>query len=145
MTPLRIANVVIAEDDPDDRLLIQEAFTERCPEYPLCFVGNGEELLEMLGRGSELPGLILLDLNMPLKDGRETLAELKSHPTLGRIPVVIMTTSRDEDDIRHCYANGANAYIVKPTRFSELLDIVGRLPHDWIDTDRRPVKPETHE
>ncbi|MBC7183921.1 MAG: response regulator, partial [Marinobacter sp.] len=95
-----VPRILIAEDDPDDRLLLSEAFAERFADSELTFVQNGEELLATLAGGDRSrPDLILLDLNMPLKDGRATLHELKTDPLLQQIPAIILTTSMAEEDI----------------------------------------------
>lgn len=139
--------VLIADDDPDDRLLIRDAFDERCSECLLCFVQDGEELMRLLNGDPEaatpesccgLPDLILLDLNMPLKDGRQALQEIKSDPRLRKLPTVVLTTSKSEDDVDECYERGANSYIIKPARYSELLGVVESLKTYWVDTVRLP-------
>lgn len=144
--PSKFAVVLIADDDPDDRLMIQEAFEERCGACSLYFVQDGVEALGFLrsdcpeatpAHPGRLPDLILLDLNMPLKDGRETLREIKSDPLLQAIPTIILTTSRDEDDRASCNQQGASGYFIKPTRYSDLLELAAILKRTWID----PLKP----
>lgn len=145
MTNLKqLATVLIADDDPDDRLMMKEAFAERYRECRIRFAHDGVQLMRILER-EELPDLILLDLNMPLKDGREVLKEIKSSSALRHIPTVIMTTSDNEEDIRFCYDAGANSYIAKPSSYSEILDIVSVLKSYWIDTVILPKKLERHE
>lgn len=152
-TPERSPYVLVADDDPDDRLLIREAFEERCIRCQLCFVRDGVELMEHLrastGRSkttaNRCPDLILLDLNMPLKDGRQTLEEIKSDPDFRAIPTVILTTSQNEDDIATCYDLGANSYIVKPASYSDLLGVADTLKHYWMDTVALPIKHERHD
>ncbi len=131
-TPL----VLIAEDDPDDRMLIREAFAERCPNCRLHFVQDGEELIAFIGGSfsdtgdlwpSVLPDMVLLDLNMPLKDGRESLIELKHNPLFQQVPTVVMTTSESDEDKQFCLANGAEDYLVKPSSYTRLLDAVESL------------------
>lgn len=146
--------ILVADDDPDDCLMIREAFEERCRECQLCFVHDGEELMRFLrgehdqhptgSRAEELPDLILLDLNMPLMDGRQALQEIKSDPRLRRVPTVILTTSGDEADIAGCYRNGANSYIIKPTRYSELIELAEALKNYWVDTVALPRKVDHH-
>jgi CheY-like chemotaxis protein len=132
----RLPTVLIADDDPDDRLMMKEAFAERYRECRLSFAQDGVQLMRMLNR-DEHPDLILLDLNMPLKDGREALQEIKASSALRHIPTIVLTTSVDEDDIRFCYGAGASSYIAKPSTYSEILDVVSGLKSDWID----PVIP----
>src|SRR6266404_8838458 len=112
--------ILMAEDDADDRLLAQDALTECRLASDLHFVENGEELLDYLHRRGKYaqspaprPGLILLDLNMPRKDGREALREIKMDPDLRRIPVIVLTTSKADTDISQIYELGANSFIAK--------------------------------
>lgn len=135
--------VLIADDDPDDRLLITEAFAERYRECRLEFAKDGVELIQLLA--SREPDLILLDLNMPLMDGRQALEKIKGNPGLRRIPTVILTTSDDDEDIDFCYRAGANSYIVKPSSYSNLLTIVSVLRSYWIDTATLPTRQERHD
>lgn len=129
-----------AEDDPDDRLLATMAHRDSGAPNPLVFVNDGEEALEYLRRtgrhgtaaGRPRPGILLLDLNMPGLDGRETLRVIRADPTIRRIPVVILTTSTAEDDIVTSYEAGANAYIVKPTAFGGLVHIFSSLAAFWF-------------
>ncbi|MCL7942538.1 response regulator [Marinobacter sp. ATCH36] len=147
--------ILVAEDDPDDRLLMTEAFAERCHDCRLCFVHDGVQLIRVLNGEEQLPGdsdsdcfhpdLILLDLNMPLKDGREALVDIKSDPRLRTIPTIVMTTSGDEDDIRLCYQTGANSYIVKPPTYSGLLDVVSSLTSYWVTTVTLPTRLDHHD
>jgi CheY-like chemotaxis protein len=133
--------VLVAEDDPDDRLLIKEAFQESTFLADLRFVEDGEELMDYLRRRGEYrssetspwPGLILLDLNLPKKDGREALAEIKTDPDLRRLPVVVVTTSNVREDILRCYDIGANSYITKSIRIVDLLDAVKALSKYWLE------------
>jgi len=128
--------VLIAEDDPDDQLMLHDAFNEACPDCQLKFVGDGVELIERLTDDSHsahvpLPDLLLLDLNMPLKDGRQALQELRSNPCFATLPIVVLTTSSSDEDKNACIAAGANNYVVKPSSFTELLHIVGTLQQYW--------------
>jgi CheY-like chemotaxis protein len=133
--------IVYAEDDADDRLLAQMAHRESGCANPLVLVADGEEALEYLrqtGRhtdraGSSQPGIVLLDLNMPGIDGRETLRLIKADPLLRRIPVVILTTSAAEADIVASYDAGANSYVVKPRAFSGLAQLFDRLCGYWFE------------
>jgi CheY-like chemotaxis protein len=132
--------ILIAEDDADDRFLLQAAFEENGFKDKLYFVENGVEALDYLQQlcdtGDELtlPRFILLDLNMPKKDGREVLKELKQHPELKKIPVVIFSTTNNEQEMRRCYELGANSYITKPNSFESLLKTVAALRSYWMHT-----------
>lgn len=147
--------ILIADDDPDDRLLMKEAFEERCSRSQVGFVLDGAHLIRVVnGDAAPLgdtrkpytyPDLIILDLNMPLKDGREVLREIKSSPRLRTIPTIIMTTSANEDDIRCCYEAGASSYIIKPSSYSELLDVVSSLTSYWTRTVSLPRRAECHD
>lgn len=138
--------VLIADDDPDDRLLLREAFRDNRLPNRLHFTDDGQQLLDYLqwrppyedARSHPLPGLILLDLNMPRMDGRETLLALKADAKLCRIPVVIFSTSTAEEDMQRCLASGADAYLSKPSSYSGLLDVVRRLGDHWLATAPLP-------
>lgn len=143
--------ILIADDDPDDQMMIRDAFEERCKQCQVCFVSNGVELMAALKRGKNevwpdgcpIPDLVLLDLNMPLKDGRQALVEIRSTPGLKELPTVILTTSRNDDDISFCSAHGADDYIVKPTRYTELLNIVESLKDYWDHDNRETTTPDS--
>ena len=132
--------ILVAEDDSEDRILTKEALIVNNLANDLHFVGDGEELLDYLyQRGkyqnpasSPRPGLLLLDLNMPRKDGREALQEIKADPTLRSIPVIVLTTSDSEDDIRDCYDLGANSYITKPITFAGLIRAMRAVGQYWF-------------
>ena len=141
MNPLRSPiTILMAEDDPDDRLMTREAFAECRLDNPLQFAEDGEQLMDYLHRRGPyaddarypMPGLILLDLNMPRKDGREALREIKADPTLRTIPVVVLTTSRADEDVAACYRDGANSFITKPVSFAALIDVVQALGKYWL-------------
>jgi CheY-like chemotaxis protein len=133
--------ILMADDDADDRMLTKEALEESRVRNNLYFVEDGEELLDYLNRRGKFadaeqsprPGLILLDLNMPRKDGREALREIKANPDLRRIPVVIMTTSKAEEDIFRTYDLGANSFITKPVTFERLVELMRTLGQYWIE------------
>jgi CheY-like chemotaxis protein len=139
--------ILMAEDDADDRLLAKDALAECELASDLHFVENGEELLDYLfqrGRYATLapaprPGLILLDLNMPRKDGREVLREIKMDPSLRCIPVVVLTTSRADTDIQRIYELGANSFITKPARFEALVEVMKALSSYWFNIVELPV------
>lgn len=137
--------ILIAEDDADDRLLAQEALNESRLVNEVHFVEDGEELLEYLRHSGQYttvvaprPGVILLDLNMPRKDGREALTELKKDKDLRRIPVVVMTTSKAEEDILRSYDLGVNSFIVKPVTFEGLVEVMRTLGHYWFEIVELP-------
>jgi CheY-like chemotaxis protein len=138
--------ILMADDDADDRLLTQDAMTDARVINDLHFVTNGEELMDYLyrrGRYADMatsprPGLILLDLNMPKKDGREALQEIKADPNLRRIPVVILTTSEAEEDVYRSYDLGANSFITKPVTFESLVELMRVMGRYWIELVELP-------
>ena len=142
----RICTILVADDDPDDRLLIEDALTETNLAKSLYFVENGEELMDYLlvqNKYNELstcprPDLILLDLNMPRKDGREALKEIKANLQLRSIPIVVLTTSKAEEDIFRTYELGVNSFISKPVSYEELVELVRKLGIYWFETVRLP-------
>ena len=142
--------ILMADDDADDRLLAKDALHECKITNALHFVENGEELLDYLrqeGKYASLvdtprPGLILLDLNMPRKDGREALQEIKADPKLRSIPVVVLTTSKADTDISRIYELGANSFITKPVSFDALIKVMSDLVHYWFElVELPPQKP----
>lgn len=135
--------ILMAEDDADDRLLTKDALTESRLHNDLRFVEDGVELLQFLRRegeyaGAPRPGIILLDLNMPRMDGREALREIKADPDLRRIPVVVMTTSKAEEDVVRSYDLGASSYITKPVTFEGLVEVMRALGRYWIEIVELP-------
>ena len=136
--------ILLADDDADDRLLVREAFEENHLLNPLHTVEDGEELMDYLyGRGkfagiAARPNLILLDLNMPRKSGIEALREIKSDPSLRTIPIVVLTTSRAEEDILKSYELGVNSFIVKPVTFDSLVELVKELGKYWFQIVELP-------
>ena len=138
--------ILMADDDAEDRQWTKEAFEGVHLANDLRFVENGVELLDYLHRHgkysdpsqSPRPGLILLDLNMPKKDGRESLAEIKSDPDLQGIPVVVLTTSKAEEDIHRSYQLHANSYITKPVMFESLVKVVKNLGEYWLQVVELP-------
>jgi len=147
-TPAKPMVILMADDDADDRLLAKDALLECQLAGDIHFVENGEELLDYLHhRGNYLqagqaprPGLILLDLNMPKKDGREALREIKNDPELRKIPVVVLTTSKAETDIGQIYELGANSFISKPVTFDSLVNVMRVLGSYWFSIVELPVK-----
>ena len=143
MNPITI---LLADDDPDDRLLTRDAFEESRLRNVLEMVEDGEELMDYLhSRGRYVgadarprPNLILLDLNMPRKDGREALKEIKSCPELRNIPVVILTTSKAEEDILRTYDLGVNSFIVKPVTFDGMVEVLKTIGKYWFEIVELP-------
>jgi CheY-like chemotaxis protein len=140
--------ILYADDDPEDRMLIQDAWEENRLANELHCVEDGEELMDYLHRrgkystlaGSPLPGLILLDLNMPRKDGTEALREIKADPRLRSIPTVVLTTSKAEEDIVRAYDLGVNSFIVKPVTFPSLLELTLAISKYWFEIVELPLK-----
>ncbi len=138
--------ILLADDDEEDRMLAANALEESRVVNDFRFVEDGEELLDYLyhhGRYSDpasspTPGLILLDLNMPRKDGREALREIKADPDLRRIPVVVLTTSKAEEDIYRTYDLGANSFITKPVSFEGLVAVMRDIGRYWIEIVELP-------
>ncbi|MBD2464712.1 response regulator [Oscillatoria sp. FACHB-1407] len=136
----------MADDDEDDRMLASEALAECRLMNDLQFVADGEELMEYLyqqGRYAQAgsaprPGLILLDLNMPRKDGREALREIKASPELRHIPIVVLTTSKTEEDIYRSYNLGASSYITKPVTFESLVNVMKAIGQYWFEIVELP-------
>ena len=137
--------ILMADDDPEDCMLTEEALEETHRIDAFDVVEDGEELMDYLYRRGAygdlahrpLPDLILLDLNMPRKDGREALREIKADPALRRIPVVVLTTSIAEEDIGCTYEAGANSFITKPVRFEVLVEVMKTLSRYWLEIVER--------
>lgn len=130
--------ILMADDDADDRMLTKEALEESRVLNDLRFVEDGEELMDYLKKrgpyaDAQRPGLILLDLNMPKKDGREALKEIKADPDLRRIPIVVMTTSKAEEDVFRSYDLGASSFITKPVTFDRLVELMRTLGQYWVE------------
>jgi CheY-like chemotaxis protein len=142
----RPITILMADDDPDDRLMAREALEESRLANDLHFVEDGEELMEFLrskGRytatsSKPRPGLILLDLNMPRKDGREALREIKADPDLRRIPVVVLTTSKAEEDVLRSYDLGVSSFITKPVTFEALVEVMRTVGKYWFEIVELP-------
>jgi len=138
--------ILVAEDDEDDQIMIKDAWEESRLPSAIFFVKDGEELIDYLrhqGRFSDksaspMPGLILLDLNMPRKDGRQALKEIKNDPQLRCIPVVALTTSQAEEDILQTYDLGVNSFISKPVSFDALVEILKNLGKYWFEIVELP-------
>ena len=143
---LKPITLLLADDDPDDRLLARQALEKSRLANDLRCVEDGEELLDYLYRRGKFtdpkqsprPGLILLDLNMPRKDGREALREIKHDPRLRDIPIVVLTTSKADEDVARTYNLGVNSYITKPVRFAALVEIMKALGKYWFEIVELP-------
>lgn len=137
---------MVADDDADDRELIKAAFEENGSDVELYFVENGEELMHYLYRHGKFkdeekypsPSIILLDLNMPKKDGREALKEIKGHEELRKLPIIILTTSTETKDVIKCYELGVNSLTIKPANFADLVAFAGMLHAYWFQTVQLP-------
>ena len=140
--PLTI--IIVADDDSDDRMLIEDAFLESRLANPRVYCEDGEQLMTYLrGLPTEPIGrseLVLLDLNMPKLDGRGVLAQMKADPVLRRIPIVVFTTSRQNEDILRTYDLGVNAFITKPVTFEGLMNVVSALKNFWLDVAQIPAE-----
>jgi CheY-like chemotaxis protein len=137
----------MADDDEEDRILTREAMRDAHVTNELRFVVDGQDLLDYLrhdgvyagGKDAPRPGIILLDLNMPKKDGREALAEIKADRNLREIPVVVMTTSKAEMDILRSYNLGANSFITKPVTFPGLVEVMQAWSRYWFEIVELPL------
>ena len=139
----RVVEILLVEDNAGDVRLTKEALRESTVNHHLHIVNNGLEAMDFLYRtgpyeGAPQPALILLDLNLPKKDGRETLAEIKSHTRLKQIPVIVLSTSKADDDIRQSYELHANCYIVKPVLFDQFVKVVRGIEEFWLTMVKLP-------
>jgi CheY-like chemotaxis protein len=142
MTPSsdsRPISVLLVEDDPGDVVLIQEAFEHNKVRNRLHVVGDGVEAMQFLRDGGERPDLVLLDLNLPRKDGREVLEEIKTDSALRSIPVVVLTTSKAEEDILRSYDLHANAYVTKPVDFARFIEVVRQIDEFFVTVVKLPT------
>ena len=150
--PPRPVVILLADDDADDRRLTREAFEEAKLANELRFVEDGAELLDYLFRkgkyadpaSSPRPGILLLDLNMPKVDGREALERIKADPEMRRLRVVILTTSKAEEDILRTYDLSAASYITKPVTFEALVDVIRTLGKYWLEIVELPDNGSLH-
>ncbi len=136
-------DILLVEDDPGDVLMTREAFEHHKIRNALHVAADGVEALEFLNREGRFreaprPGLILLDLNLPRKDGREVLGEIKRDPDLRTIPVVVLTTSEAEEDIVRSYELHANAYVTKPVDFEKFIEVVRKIDDFWVTVVQLP-------
>jgi CheY-like chemotaxis protein len=142
----QLIDVLLVEDDPGDIVLIREAFADHKVGNSLSVVSDGVEALAFLRReygyeDAPRPDLILLDLNLPRKDGSEVLAEIKADPGLSTIPVVVLTTSEADEDILRSYELHANAYVTKPVDFEQFSQIVHQIDEFFIGVVKLPPAP----
>lgn len=143
----RLAPILIAEDDEEDRELIKEAFDECGLSNDIIFVNDGVELMDYLQRVGKysnkqeypFPGIILLDLNMPKKDGRQVLLEMKADNELRKIPVTILTTSKSTEDVLKSYRLGVNSFIIKPVTFDALVNVLNMIGKYWFEIVELPL------
>jgi len=143
---LEFVDVLLVEDDPGDVLMTREAFEHFRIRNNLHVVGDGEQALNFLRKTGDYvdmprPGLILLDLNLPRRNGLEVLAELKTDADLMTIPVVVLTTSQAEEDILRSYALHANAYISKPVDFERFIGVIGQIDDFFLTLVKLPTSP----
>lgn len=130
--------ILVAEDDADDKMLLQYAMEENKVTNPITYVSNGQELIDLLAENTGKDGIhninaiILLDLNMPKMDGREALKRIKEHETWRNIPVVVFSTSTSEIDINASYVLGASSYIAKPSGFQNMVEVVKDFKSYWF-------------
>jgi len=142
-----LIHIHMCDDDPDDRLLFEDAIADANLMNEISFTEDGQDLMDYLNRHGdyqnleqqELPDIILLDLNMPRKDGREALKEIKDNSKFRHIPVVILTTSKHEEDVFKSYDLGANSYIAKPVTFDKLVDLVKHISTYWFKIVKLPA------
>jgi len=143
----RSTPILLADDDEEDRELTREALQDAQLASAMRFVVDGQDLLDYLrrqgryaesGADAPRPAVILLDLNMPKKDGREALEEIKGDPSLRRIPVIVLTTSKDEQDVMRTYDLGASSFITKPVTFGALVEVMRTWSHYWFDLVELP-------
>ena len=147
----KIYNILIADDDPDDRLLTSEALSTTELPFHLSYVENGEELIQYLKHSGEYqalspprPDLILMDLSMPQKNGFEALQILKSDPALRQIPIVVLSTSREQEDIFRTYDLGVNSYVTKAQNYGSLIHTIQILGKYWLEVVQLPSDRNTH-
>jgi CheY-like chemotaxis protein len=134
------SKIIIADDDMDDRQLIEKAFESLGLKEHLCFAHDGEDLMDLLQKKKSEMGssIIFLDLNMPKKDGRQALKEIKNNSSLKKIPVIIFTTSKSKADVEFTYEIGANCFITKPNTFKSLVITLQKIMDFWLETATLP-------
>jgi len=140
----RTAHILLVEDDPGDELMAREAFADDALLSVLYTAGDGEQALDFVYRrggyaDAPRPDFILLDLNLPRIDGREVLRTVKTDPAVAAIPVIVLTTSAAVEDLMACYDHHSNAYITKPTRYDDFVQVVRQINEFWLRTVRLPI------
>lgn len=142
---LTTMTILIADDDADDRMFLEQALRQNGYTQVIRFVEDGEELMEYLRRDGRYveknvpwPNLLILDLNMPRKNGFQALEEVKDDPALRRLPVIVMTTSSADEDVVKTYNLGVNSFVTKPFNFNRLVEMIGALKTYWMDTVKLP-------
>jgi two-component system, response regulator len=147
-TPARAITILMADDDEEDRELTRDALQDARLASEMRFAVDGQDLMDYLRRAGRYagpsadaprPGIILLDLNMPKKDGREALAEIKADESLRRIPVVVLTTSKDEEDVLRTYDLGVSSFITKPVTFAGLVEVMRTWTRYWLEIVELPI------
>ncbi|HEY2161916.1 MAG TPA: response regulator [Solirubrobacteraceae bacterium] len=146
--PRKAVTILMADDDEEDCELTRDALQDARLANEMRFVYDGQELMDYLRRegpyadvsvDAPRPGIILLDLNMPKKDGREALAEIKADDSLRRIPIVVLTTSKDEEDVLRTYDLGVNSFITKPVTFAGLVEVMRTWTRYWLEIVELPI------
>lgn len=137
--------VLVVDDDPDDRQMVKDALDKCDIRHDIFFLENGEELVDYLSRNGDYnesnapyPSLVLLDIKMPKMDGVEALQKIKSLPTIKSTPIIMLSTSRNPDDIAQAYDVGANSFISKPVNFNELVTTMNTLAQYWFQSTQLP-------
>ena len=137
--------ILIADDDADDRMFLEQAMRQNGYDQEIQFVEDGEELMDYLRRqgrynaqNAPWPNMLILDLNMPRKNGFQALFEIKDDPELRRLPIVVMTTSSADEDVVKTYSLGVNSFVTKPFNYNRLVEMVGTLRMYWMDIVKLP-------
>lgn len=134
-----IFSVLSVDDDDEDQFILERVFKAHCPDCRVTFANNGADLLTYLGTAKSMPALILLDLNMPIMNGFETLIALRAEPRYRSIPVVMLTTSHEPADVHRSYDLGANAFQQKPERYDDLVQLIQSIHAYWLQNALIPA------
>jgi len=146
-----LPTIIVCDDSPSDRKLVIMAFQKAMIRNPILEIGDGEELMDYLLRQgrhkdrnlSHNPHVILLDLNMPRKNGLEVLSEIKSNPKLQSIPIIMLTTSKADEDVIRSYKLGVNSFVTKPVHLEEFMEAIRKLGQFWLELVALPDEPRT--